>query len=176
MTFSFNFSLLSFRSRAMVAMFALMALFAASTPAPARADGAASTRNIVLGAAAAVAGIVIYNNIHHKQIAHNTIVGRTNDGGVVYADGRIVYPNGNVLYTSNGNGRVCSYVNGYGERCGAQPVAYHPARTYANRGQNWDRDRDEDHDRGHHYGQRKEHHGHDRDDRDNGGERGDHGD
>jgi len=169
MTFSSHYSFLFFRSRTLVALFALFALFVGSTPAPARADGAASTRNIVLGAAAAVAGIIIYNNIHHKQIAHDTIVGRTNDGGVVYADGRIVYPNGNVLYTSNGNGRVCSYANGYVERCGGQPVAYYPARAYANRDRdrNWDRDRDGDHDRGHHYGRRK-HHG-DRDVRGNRG-------
>src|SRR5579864_9102170 len=66
---------------------------------PVYADGAASTRNIILGAAAAVAGVILYNNIHQKQVAHNTVVGYTQNGGTVYADGRIVYPNGTVVYT-----------------------------------------------------------------------------
>lgn len=79
---------------------AVLALIVAlSVTRPALADGAASTRNIMLGAAAAIAGIIIYNNIHHKQVAHKRIVGYTRDGGTVYADGRIVYPNGDVLYT-----------------------------------------------------------------------------
>jgi hypothetical protein len=78
-----------------------------------------------LGAAAVAAGIIIYNNVHHKAVAHDTVVGRTRDGGTVYADGRVVYPSGDVLYTSNGNGRPCSYAGNY-EPCGNSPVAYYP--------------------------------------------------
>lgn len=107
---------------ALAAVFALS--FALAMPVRAETSGQASTRNIALGAAAAAIGIVIYNNIQHKNAAANQVVGYTRDGGTVYADGRIVYPNGNVLYSSNGNGRVCSW-NGNGERCGNRPVAYH---------------------------------------------------
>jgi hypothetical protein len=145
---------------AAVAMLAMVLAFV--SPLRARADGAASTRNIILAAAAITAGIIIANNVHHKQVAHDTVVGRTADGGIVYADGRIVYPNGDVLYTSNGNGRPCGW-GGYGdlEPCGARATAYYP-RDYNG------------HDHGNHYGWYKEkHHGHGEQGHDN-HDRGDH--
>ncbi len=109
--------------RSLFAVFALCALVLGGvTPRPASADGAASTRNIILGAAAVAAGIIIYNNVAHKHAAANQVVGYTRDGGVVHADGRVTYPNGRTLYTSNGDGRVCGY--GYGEPCYGTPVAY----------------------------------------------------
>ncbi len=85
--------------------------------------GQRSTRNVILGATAAVAAIILYNNYHHKQVAHNTLVGYTRDGGRVYADGRVVYPNGDVLYTSNDGRQVCRY-DGYGDPCGPRAYAY----------------------------------------------------
>ena len=107
---------------------ALAMPFASAAPGQAETSGQASTRNIAIGAAVAAAGIILYNNVQHKNAAaaqENTIVGRTRDGGTVYGDGRIVYPNGSVLYASNGNGRVCSW-RGDGERCGRNVNAYHP--------------------------------------------------
>ncbi|MBV8081741.1 MAG: hypothetical protein JOY86_02025 [Candidatus Eremiobacteraeota bacterium] len=107
---------------------ALALIVALSMARPVRADGAASTRNIILGAAAAIAGIVIYENVHNKNVAHNTVVGYTPDGGTVYADGRVVYPNGQVLYTGT-NGAPCSW-DGSEQYCGANPTVYYPNNNY----------------------------------------------
>jgi hypothetical protein len=115
-------------------------------PRPANADGAASTRNIILGAAAATA--VILSTTHQRRPSGGTIVGHTDDGGLIYADGRVVYEGGDVLYTSNGDGAVCAWVGSYNP-CSPHVVVFYP-RYY--RG----------HDHGHHYGWHKKH---DRDDR-----------
>ncbi len=116
----------------------------AIAPAFAETAGQRSTRNILLGAAALAVGIILYNNYHHKQVAHNTVVGYTRDGGTVYADGRVVYPDGRVYYTSNNGRSLCNY-DGDEESCGqyarAYPVAredesqpaYAPAGYYAHR-------------------------------------------
>jgi hypothetical protein len=116
-------------ARPLLLSLALAAAFAVplapAGPAQAETSGQASTRNIALGAAAAAIGIILYNNVQHKNAAANGVVGHTRDGGTIYSDGRIVYPDGNVLYASNGNGRVCSW-NGNGERCGQRVNAYHP--------------------------------------------------
>lgn len=145
----------NFQAIARPLLAAVLALIVALTVTrPALADGAASTRNIILGAAAAIAGIIIYNNIHHKQVAHNTIVGYTRDGGTVYADGRIVYPNGDVLYTGNGNGAPCSW-DGSNQYCGDNPAAYYPNgngyqnypygnQNYQDNGYQYSADRNED--------------------------------
>ncbi len=152
-------SIVSRPLRALVATFTLVALlFGALAPRTASADGAASTRNIILGAAALAAGVIIYNNVQHKRAARNAVVGYTRDGGVVYGDGRIVYPNGRTLYASNGDGRSCGYEDGQ-ERCGARPVAYYPQYNSDRDDRRW---RDEGRDRGWSH-----HHRHD-DDRDQG--------
>jgi len=78
------------------------ALSVAAVPKPAAAD-TQSTINTLLGAAAVVGGIILYNNYEHKRQAANTIVGYTRNGGTVYGDGRIVMPNGQTIYP-NGNG------------------------------------------------------------------------
>lgn len=92
----------------------------------ARADtaGQISTRNIILGAAALTAGIILYNNYVHRAAA-NTPVGYTADGGVVYADGRIVYPSsgGIIVYASNNGSQICTFY-GHGVPC-------RPTRLYA---------------------------------------------
>ena len=114
----------------MVALAAIMAFtFSTVQPVHAETAGQRSTRNIILAGVALAAGIILYNNYHHKQMAANTIVGRTSDGGTIYADGRIVYPDGTVVYTSN-NGRYrCTY-DGYGTPCGPGARAYRVARGY----------------------------------------------
>lgn len=144
----------------------------ASGASTARADGAASTRNIILGAAAAVAADIIYNNIHHKNVQHNTIVGRTRDGGTVYADGRVVYPNGETLYSGNGGSR-CSFDGSYAP-CGGRPVVYYP-RGYS--GSPHGNDYDGARGGGHAYGRRdRDDRGHHDDRGDGGDDRGGHGD
>jgi hypothetical protein len=104
-----------------------MAILATSAMQPARADGAASTRNIILGAAALIAGAAIESNAAHKRQVANSVVGYLPDGAVVYQDGRVVLPNGrtyypgqygqtvacsnNTCYISGGNGNAPYYRN-----------------------------------------------------------------
>jgi hypothetical protein len=104
---------------------ALVVSMLAATMSQTRADGAASTRNIILGGLAVAAGIILYNNYEHKLAQANTaaqqantVVGYTADGGVIYGDGRVVYPNsgGVVTYLSNNGSQPCAF-NGYGQRC-----------------------------------------------------------
>ncbi|MBV8082658.1 MAG: hypothetical protein JOY86_06705 [Candidatus Eremiobacteraeota bacterium] len=111
------------RLLALVLAFALLA--GVSVRSSAETAGQISTRNIILGAVAVAAGIIIYNNYVHRVAQSNTVVGYTADGGVVYGDGRVVYPNnGNVVaYLSNNGSTHCAF-NGYGTRCA-------PARLYA---------------------------------------------
>ncbi len=87
-------------SRVIVAL-ALIVAFASSGVQPARADNAAFTRNILIGAALAAVGIIIGRNVAHKRHLANTIVGYTTDGGTVYADGRVVYSNGFSYYPND---------------------------------------------------------------------------
>lgn len=79
------------------------ALAVGSLPKPAAAD-TQSTINTLLGAAALVGGLVLYNNYQHKRQAASTVVGYTANGGTVYGDGRIVMPNGQTVYP-NSNGQ-----------------------------------------------------------------------
>jgi hypothetical protein len=95
------------------------ALAVSAVPKPAAAD-TQSTMNTLLGAAAVVGGIILYNNYQHKRQAANQIVGYTRNGGTVYGDGRIVMPNGQTIYpNSNGQypwGQTAYYnqnANGY---------------------------------------------------------------
>jgi len=144
---------------------------------PARADGAASTRNIILGAAALVAGIAIESNVAHKQRLANTLVGYLPDGSPVYADGHVVLPNGQTYYPGNygqtiacsaqacqitGGNRNAPYYgnNGYGPYYGNNGYGpYNNGYQYTRYGQNSDdrEDRAEAnanvaHNRGNHYG------------------------
>lgn len=114
-----NFSLL----RSATAALALTGIFMTSIAAPARADGAATTRTII-GVAAAVAGIAMAINVEHKHAVANRVVGYLQDGSTVYADGHVVAPNGYSWYPGNQgeqvacNGQYCSITsngqNGYG--------------------------------------------------------------
>lgn len=94
---------------------ALVALATAGTvslamPAPASADSAASTRNIILGAAA-IAGIAIESNVARKNAQTKNITGYLPDGSAVYADGHVVTNNGYSYYPGN-NGQNVSCTNG----------------------------------------------------------------
>jgi hypothetical protein len=81
-----------------------------STMAPASADGAASTRNIIFGAAA-IAGLAIEANVAHKNAQANTVSGYLPDGSAVYGDGHVVEPNGYSYYPGN-NGQTVACSNG----------------------------------------------------------------
>lgn len=133
---------------ALAVALAIALLLGALTPSLAETAGQRSTRNIILGAVALTTAIILYNNYHHKQVAHDTIVGYTRNGGTVYADGRVVYPNGQTYYLSNNGRNPCDY-DGDGEQCGQYARAY-----------TWH------HDNGLHRGWYKQHgrHGGDRDD------------
>jgi hypothetical protein len=72
-----------------------------ATVAPAKADGAASTRNIILGIGALAAGIAIESNVAHKNAVANTVEGYTPSGSTVYEDGHVVLPNGQTYYPGN---------------------------------------------------------------------------
>jgi hypothetical protein len=115
----------NFRAALLVWTLVLSMVAGMTSPAPADTAGQVSTRNIILGAVALTAGIILYNNYEHKVAAANTVVGYTADGGVVYADGRIVYPNsGNiVVYASNNGSAPCTFI-GPGVPC-------QPAHLYA---------------------------------------------
>jgi len=113
----------------------LAVVMAFGTVTPSRADQAAVTRNIILGAAAVIGGIILYNNWYHKKLTHDTVVGYTANGGTVYADGRVVYPNGTTYYLSNNGQAPCDYDNdgdGY-QQCGRYATAYNwrPAAAYS---------------------------------------------
>jgi hypothetical protein len=115
---------------ALLALAALMVFtFSIRPPAQAETAGQTSTRNIILAGVALTTAIILYNNYHHKQVAHDTVVGHTADGGTLYADGRIVYPNGTVVYTSNDGRSPCTY-DGYGVPCGQGARAYRVANGY----------------------------------------------
>ena len=73
---------------------------AAVAPAPALADGAASTRNIILGAAI-LAGIAIESNVASKNAKASTVEGYLPNGAVVYEDGHVQNPDGTTYYPGN---------------------------------------------------------------------------
>ncbi len=95
------------------------ASLALSTVAPAKADQAAVTRNLLIGAAA-VAGIVIESNVARKNAAANSVAGYTQDGQTVYQDGSVAYGNGTRYYPGdNGQQVACS-----GQSCTITPSRY----------------------------------------------------
>jgi|SRR5450755_3264572 hypothetical protein len=96
-----------------LAAFAAAGTLSLSTMAPASADSAASTRNIILGAAA-IAGLAIEANVAHKNAQANTVSGYLPDGSAVYGDGHVVESNGYSYYPGN-NGQTVACSNG---RCG----------------------------------------------------------
>jgi hypothetical protein len=82
-----------FKAKAIPAFAVAAALMVAGVfstpPKPASAD---ATTTLLLGAAA-IAGVVIYENVQHKQQAANQIVGYTTQGYPVYADGHVGWGN-----------------------------------------------------------------------------------
>lgn len=128
--------------RTTLAGLALTAVAMTSVVAPARADGASTTRTII-GVAAAVAGIATAVNVEHKHAVANQVVGYLSDGSTVYADGHVVSPNGQSWYPGNQgqqiacNGQSCSvYQNG--QYTGYNNGGYNPYNNggYYNNGYN----------------------------------------
>lgn len=103
-----------------VAAILCVATLGIATMGPAKADGAASTRNIILGIGALVAGAAIESNIAHKNATANAVTGYLSDGSTVYADGHVVSPNGQSYYPGNYgqtvacNGGNCAITGGNG--------------------------------------------------------------
>jgi hypothetical protein len=100
-----------FRAIHAVALTATIASFC-SLGRPANADGAASTRNIILGAAAATAAVIINNNVVHKHQLRDeeTDYARYGDSG--YGNGERSYPEGRY----SRDGRRHHEGNRYGEQ------------------------------------------------------------
>jgi len=115
-------NVLPVRNLVLAMMLVLTLVVTSIAPSFGETTGARSTRNIILGAVALTAGIILYDNYQQKRAYANSIVGYTRDGGVVYGDGRIVYPNGAVVYTSNNGYNPCTF-DGYGVPC-RQPHLY----------------------------------------------------
>ena len=86
--------------RSSLAGLALFGILTTSLAAPALADGAASTRNII-GAAAAIIGIATAVNVSNKDRVANTFEGYLPDGSAVFEDGHVVDRNGNSWYPGN---------------------------------------------------------------------------
>lgn len=104
-----------------------------ATMGPAKADGAASTRNIILGIGALAAGIAIESNVARKNTAANTVTGQTSDGSTVFNDGHVVTPDGQSYYPGNDgqsiacNDGSCSITGGNG----AAPSPYSSYSYYS---------------------------------------------
>ena len=97
---------------------AIAAVIPLGTAIPAKADQT-STDEIILGAAAVVAGVATYANVQHKNQLASTVQGYTPWGATVYEDGHVVLPNGQSYYPGNVgqqiacNGTSCQiYQNG----------------------------------------------------------------
>lgn len=98
--------------RSALAALALGATLATSMPAPAMAaDGKTTTRNILIGLAAA-AGIATAVNVERKNHQANTVQGYLPDGSTVYNDGHVVSVNGQTWYPGN-NGQTVACSNQY---------------------------------------------------------------
>lgn len=90
------------------AAFIALAIAVVSVMRPAAADQGAQTRNIILGAVAAI-GIATYANVQHKRAVANSVVGYTPDGATVYQDGHVVTPDGQSYYPNKyGQSVACS--------------------------------------------------------------------
>src|SRR6202790_2739598 len=74
-----------------VAMASMLATGVGPRPAVAQSQG---TINTLLGAAAVIGGLILYNNYQHKKQAANSIVGYPANGGAGYGDGRVGGPTG----------------------------------------------------------------------------------
>jgi hypothetical protein len=129
--------------RTATAAFALTGIISMSFAAPARADGAATTRTII-GIAAAAVGIATAVNVENKHREANQVVGYLQDGSTVYADGHVVSQNGYSWYPSSQgeqvacNGQSCSVYsngqNGYGYNNGSYNNGNYNNGGYYNNG------------------------------------------
>jgi hypothetical protein len=128
--------------RSMTAAFAICAVMITATVQPAKADGAATTRTIIAGAAA-IAAIATVVNVEHKNQVANTVQGYLPDGSTVYEDGHVVGQNGYSWYPGNQgeqiacNNQRCTVYgtgnNGYGYNNGWN----NGNNGYGNGGNDW---------------------------------------
>ncbi len=129
-----------------LAALTLGAVLVTAAGIPAKAD-TTTTQDILYGAAAAVAGITLYN-VEHKQALASTVEGYLPNGATVYEDGRVVSSNGQSWYPGNsGQSVACSNqyctINGgngsyYGYNNGSNNGGYYgynnSGNYYANNG------------------------------------------
>jgi hypothetical protein len=110
-------------ARVVLAAF-LIASFGMTSAQPARADQAAFSRNIAIGAALAAVGIIIGSNVAHKAQLASTVVGYTQDGATVYADGRVAYANGYSFYPGDHGQQIACRNMSCTLYSGNSPAAY----------------------------------------------------
>lgn len=109
------------RLQATVVAALCVATWGVATTAPAKADGAASTRNIILGIGALGGGLAIGSNNARKKAQANTLTGYTTDGAKVYSNGNVIMPNGQGYYpkdygqTVACNSGTCTITGGSGD-------------------------------------------------------------
>jgi hypothetical protein len=126
------------------------ALAVGSVQKPAAADSQSTIRTLV-GVAAVVGGLVLYNNYQHKRQAANSVVGYTRNGGTVYGNGRILMPNGQSYYPNSDGTYPWGQPAYYDPN--ASGYLYDPAHT-------GEYDQTHRHGHGHAYGHYKEKHDH----------------
>jgi len=120
---------------------ALVATFGLGSVQPAKADQ--QSTDVIIGAAALVAGIATYANVQHKNQLANTVQGYTPWGAAVYEDGHVVLPNGQSYYPGNVgqqiscNGTTCQLLQngipvGYGGYGPGYNTGYYNGGGYYN--------------------------------------------
>lgn len=136
------------------------ALLAGPLARPAAAS-TGSTYTLIEAGLALIGGIILYNNYHHKQQAHDTVVGYTRNGGTVYGDGRIVMPNGETIYPGRNGKYPWGQYAYYSPNAGGYNYDYNRTGEF---------DRTGRHDRGRHNGWYKHGHKHHHGDNDDQGD------
>jgi len=97
----------------------------AIAPRPAAAS-TQDTIETILGAAALVGGIVMYDNYESQQA--DAVCGYTANGGTVLCNGEIVMPDGTIFYPGQYDGGPWIWDNGWRPRAGDHPaVVYRDA-------------------------------------------------
>lgn len=126
-----------------LAALAVAGTLSLTMPTPALADGAASTRNIIFGAAA-IAGIAIEANVAHKNAQANRISGYLPNGSAVYGDGHVTNRDGSTYYPANYGQNVscnngnCSVANAAANQNGSRYNGGYAGYVRPNNGWNAD--------------------------------------
>src|SRR5579875_1213790 len=91
----------------------------AIAPRPAAAS-TQDTIDTILGAAALIGGIVMYDNYASQQA--DAVCGYTANGGTVLCNGEIVMPDGTIFYPGQYDGGPWVWDNGWRTRAGDRPA------------------------------------------------------